>query len=151
MWLTLQPLPEQQLQQLTAGSEVGVAVCHRASTCLQIQDAHCEGRQTMALRFHTIWTDSVTGETPQTIYAGKKYKLKQEAVVCGAGITLRVKAFLFRIFTFEGAEQRVLWCHIEAQRCDQILSAITAPGVVILPWHGPITRQHRLMVNTWLT
>lgn len=59
--------------------------------------------------------------------------LKQSAVVRGAGITLRVKASLFWIFTFEGAEQRVLWCHIEAQRCVHFLSAITAPGVVILP------------------
>lgn len=77
----------------------------------------------------------------------KNNMLKQEAVVRGAGITLRAKALLFWIFTFEGAEQRVLWCHIEAQRCVQILSAITTPGVVILPWHGPQTTHG----YTWLT
>lgn len=60
-------------------------------------------------------------------------KLNQKAAVRGADITLRVKAGLLRIFTFEGAEQRVLRCHTEAQRCVQIPSAITASGVVILP------------------
>lgn len=41
--LTLEPLPENQFQQLTAGREVRVGVRHRVSIWLQVQDTHCEG------------------------------------------------------------------------------------------------------------
>ncbi|TNN48644.1 hypothetical protein EYF80_041182 [Liparis tanakae] len=38
--LTLEPLPEDQLQELTAGGEVRVGVRHDPSIRLQVQDAH---------------------------------------------------------------------------------------------------------------
>lgn len=42
--LTLEPLPEDQLQELTAGGEVRVGVRHDPSIRLQVQDAHWGGR-----------------------------------------------------------------------------------------------------------
>lgn len=41
---TLEPLPEDQFQQLAAGGEMRVGVRHRVSIRLQVEDAHCGER-----------------------------------------------------------------------------------------------------------
>lgn len=47
--LTLEPLPEDQFQEFTAGGEMRVGVRHHLSTRLQIQDTHWEVGEKQAI------------------------------------------------------------------------------------------------------
>lgn len=160
---TLETLPEDQFQQLTAGGEMRVGVRHRVSIRLQVEDAHCCGRHgqwsesnnhSAAETFfspHTTWVTSPSHSSLSSQEKGTWVDKRSQASCCfwgGGGnrasdgcIQSRSKCIepsLLLLLTFEGAEERLLRCHVEPRSCAAQRRCFTTHATSLLSSHGAV-------------